>query len=77
MLYDRDWRLHIENPSTQEYRTAQEEQKARAKKTLDLPRWSAVIGVFHDIIIERAGLVPPTQHTSNIPLDEELSGMAQ
>lgn len=77
MLYDRDWRLHIDAPSTQEYRAAQEEQKARAKITLGHPHWHSVIDVFRDIIIERAGLAPHTEHASDIPPDEELSGTAR
>lgn len=77
MLYDRDSRLHIDDPSTQEFRKAQEEQKARAKITLGHPRWQSVIDVYRDIIIERAGLAPHIEHTSDIPLDEELSENAR
>ena len=77
MQYDRDWRLHIEDSSTKEYRATQEEQKARAKVTLGHSHWHSLVGSFCNIILERAGLATHSQNTSDIPTDDELSGTVQ
>lgn len=77
MLYDRDWRLHIEDPSTQEHRATQNEQKARAKITLRHLYSHSIIDNFCNIIIERAGLAPHKEHVSDISTDDELSGVVR